>query len=58
MADLPDNVGVAVAVDGIQVEKPDGGQCSETGSGSTVPSRFLVSVSALTCAEHFNLCQV
>ena len=58
MADLRDNVELAVAVDGMQVEKPDGGQCSETGSGPTVPCRFLVSVSALTCAKHFNLCQV
>ena len=58
MVDLPDTVRLAVAVDGIQVEKPGGGQCSETDSRPTVPCRFLVSVSALTCAKHFNLCQV
>ena len=59
VADLPDNVGLSVAVDGIQVEIPDGGQCGETDSGPTVPCcRFLVSLRALTCAKHFNLCQV
>ena len=52
VVDLPDNIGLVVAVDGLKMVKPGGRD--NVVKGTVV----LLFMSALTCVKHFSLCQV
>ena len=53
---VADKVGLPLTEDGLKVVKSDGDRLNEIGTDSTY--MFLVFCKcALTCVEHFNLCQ-
>ena len=57
MVGLADNVGVALA-GVVKVVIPDGQQIERDSIESMLMCKFLVSLSACLCADHFNLCQL
>ena len=57
MVGLADNVGVALA-GVVKVVIPDGRQIERDSIESMLMCKFLVSLSACLCADHFNLCQL
>ena len=55
---LADNVVMAVAEDDLKVVTPDGSRLTEISTNANGFMQVPVSVTALTCVKHFNLCQL